>query len=338
MINRLFIDGNDAYLKYGVYVTSGGYNELVAFPPLKSVTSNDWQEEDGVEADLAAPVLNTREIQVKFAFSGIFSRFCAFLALLSDGSYHVFDCASIGRTFTLRMTQQPNLEVAKTLGTATIKFSDDFPLKGYIYKAPVSEVTPSDDYAIDDTPLTDYGCRVLKGSLSEIMKPAQVKQNLLRNITTKTGAIYDPKRVTFKTKDVKLYCLMRAETLEELWRNYDALLFNLTQPEERLLTVSELEQEFPFYYKSCSVTDFYPDGKIWLEFTLTLVFTGSFRLDDDDFVLATEDGIIVFTEDNENAIEMLPNSFKVASLRLVNDRKTMRLLNNGNIRFNNSKQ
>ena len=78
MINRLFIDGNDAYLQYGVYVTSGGFNELVAFPPLKSVDSNDWQEEDGVEADLSAPVLNTREIQVKFAFGGLFSRFCAF--------------------------------------------------------------------------------------------------------------------------------------------------------------------------------------------------------------------------------------------------------------------
>lgn len=335
MINRLFIDGNDAYLQYGVYVTSGGFNELVAFPPLKSVDSNDWQEEDGVEADLSAPVLNTREIQVKFAFGGLFSRFCAFIELLSDGAYHEFDCAHIQRTFTLRMTQQPNLDVARMLGTVTIKFSDDFPMKGYKYKAPVSEVTPSDDYSLDNTPLTDYGCRVLKGSLSEVMKTAQVKQNLLRNIKTKTGAIYDGKRVTFKSKDVKLYCLMRAESLTELWRNYDALLHDLIQPEERLLSVRELEQDFPCYYKSCQVSDFFPDGKIWLEFTLTLTFTGAFRLDDNDFVLATEDGIIVFTEDGENAIEMLPDSFSARSMQLVNDRSHIRFINNGNIRFNN---
>ena len=68
MINRLFIDGNDAYLQYGAYGVSGGWNELVAYPPLKSVESNDWQEEDGVEADLSEPVLNTREVSVKFAF------------------------------------------------------------------------------------------------------------------------------------------------------------------------------------------------------------------------------------------------------------------------------
>lgn len=335
MINRLFIDGNDAYLQYGVYVTSGGFNELVAFPPLKSVESNDWQEEDGVEADLSAPVLNTREVQIKFAFGGLFSRFCAFIELLSDGAYHEFYCAYIQRTFTLRMTQQPNLDVVRMLGTATIKFSDDFPMQGYKYKAPVSEVTPSDDYSLDNTPFTDYGCRILKGSLSEIMKTAQVKQNLLRNIKTKTGAIYDGKRVTFKSKDVKLSCLMRAESLTELWRNYDALLHDLIQPEERTLTVRELEQDFPCYYKSCQVSDFYPDGKIWLEFTLTLTFTGAFRLDDNDFVLSTEDGIIVFTEDNENAIEMLPDSFNAASMQLVNDRSHIRLINNGNIRFNN---
>ena len=128
---------------------------------------------------------------------------------------------------------------------------------------------------------------------------------------------------------------MRAESLTELWRNYDALLHDLIQPEERLLSVRELEQDFPCYYKSCQVSDFFPDGKIWLEFTLTLTFTGSFRLDDNDFVLATEDGIIVFTEDGENAIEMLPDSFSARSMQLVNDRSHIRFINKGNIRFNN---
>ena len=166
------------------------------------------------------------------------------------------------------------------------------------------------------------------------MKPAAVKQNLLRNIKTLSGAIYDGKAVTFKSKDVKLKCLMRAETLDGLWRNYDALLYDLTQPEERLLTVRELEQDFPCYYKSCQVSDFYPDGRIWLAFTLTLTFTGSFRLDDTDFVLATEDGVIVFTEDGENAIEMLPDKYSARSMQLVNDRLHIRLTGNGNIRFN----
>ena len=334
MINRLFIDGNDAYLQYGAYVVSGGWNELVAYPPLKSVESNDWQEEDGVEADLSEPVLNTREVSVKFAFGGLFSRFCLFIELLSDGAYHDFDCAYIGRKYRLRMTQQPNLDIAKALGTATIKFADDFPMQGYEYRVPSSGMPVCDDYLIDNAPTTNYGLRVLQGTMSEIMRPAAVKQNLLRNIKTLSGAIYDGKAVTFKAKDVKLKCLMRAETLDGLWRNYDALLYDLIQPEERLLTVRELEQDFPCYYKSCQVSDFYPDGRIWLAFTLTLTFTGSFRLDDTDFVLATEDGVIVFTQDGENAIEMLPDKYSARSMQLVNDRHTIRLTGNGNIRFN----
>ncbi len=278
MIGRLYIDGNDAYLQYGAYVVSGGWNELVAYPPLKSVESNDWQEEDGVEADLSAPVLDTREVSVKFAFGSLFSSFSQFFNMLSDGAYHDFNCAYIGRQYRLRMTQTPNLDAAKALGTATIKFADDFPMQGYEYQAPTSDIPSCTDYLIDGKPTTDYGFIVLQGTMSDVRKPAAVKQNLLRNIGTISGAEYDGKNVTYKSKDVKLKCLMRAETLEELWRNYDALLHDLIQPEERLLTVSELKQDFPCYYKSCQVTDFYPNGKIWLAFTLTLTFTRDFRI------------------------------------------------------------
>ena len=128
---------------------------------------------------------------------------------------------------------------------------------------------------------------------------------------------------------------MRAETLDELWRNYDALLFDLTRPDERLLEVSSLEQEFPCHYKSASVSEFYPEDKIWLRFTLTLTFTHSFRLNGDDYVLASEDGIIIFTQDGENAIEMLPDYFKYPSMRFVNNRASLRLTGSGTLRFNN---
>ena len=70
MKGRLYIDGKDAYSEYGVFVTEGGYNGVVAYPPLKSVKSNDWQEMDGIEVDLSAPKLDTRQFPMDFAFSG----------------------------------------------------------------------------------------------------------------------------------------------------------------------------------------------------------------------------------------------------------------------------
>lgn len=301
MTGRLYIDGKDAYKQWGVYVTKQGWNELIAFPPLKSVTTNSWQEEDGIEADLSAPELDTREVSIQFAYGGLYSRFLEFIAQIADTAYHDFECAHIGRNYRLRISQMPNLAAHKDIGKFTLKFADDFPLNGYRYKAPQSQVMRSEDYLIDGVAFTDYGCRILKGTLSEVMKTPVVKQNLLRNIATLPGATYDGTFVTFKEKDVKLSCLMRAETLDELWRNYDALLFDLIRPDERMLEVAALEQTFPCFYKKATVSQFYPTDKIWLRFDITVTFTHDFRLNTDDFVLATEDG--------ENAIEMLPGYF-----------------------------
>lgn len=274
----LYVDGYDVYRQFGMYVVDGGWNELVAFPPLKTVKHNDWQEEDGIEADLSEPVLNTREVSIKFVVTGLYGSMFDFLDVLSDGAYHTFSCEEIGRVYRLRLTQQPNLRTIKLLGHITLKFADDFPLDGYTYKAPVSQLILSQDYLLDNIPFANYGVRVLKGSYDEIVKSAAVKQNLLRNINTKAGAIYDAKNVTYKSKDVKLHCLIRANDLDELWRNYDAFLYDLIRPNERLLWVDELERDFNFIYKSCQVTKFCPSDRIWLEFTLTITFTQNFRI------------------------------------------------------------
>lgn len=306
MTGKLYIDRKDAFTNWGIYAQAQGWNELLSYPPLKTPEANDWQEEDGIDPDLSAPVLNTREVTVRFAYSGDFNRLEGLVAVLSDGAYHEFDIASIGRKFSLRMTQTPNLDIYRELGFINIKFADDFPMKGDDYTSPESSLQRTEDYLLDGVPFTNYGCRILKGTLSEIVKPSAVKQNLLRNIASQPGVIYDNGPVTFKAKDVKLSCLMRAETLQELWRNYDALLFDLIRPDERILGVKELQSIFPCHYKSANVTGFYPEGKIWLAFTLTLTFTHSFRLDNSAAVLATEDGVPIASEDFEFSFNCIP--------------------------------
>ena len=61
--------------------------------------------------------------------------------------------------------------------------------------------------------------------------------------------------------------------------------------------------KYPCHYKSCSVSEFYASDKIWLKFTVTVCFI-SFRLEDDEFVLATETRDLVVTEDGEFAIDL----------------------------------
>lgn len=335
MTGRLYIDGKDAYSIYGVYVEDRGWNELIAMPPLKSPDSNDWQEEDGVEVDLSEPVLDTRTVSISFALRQAYSRYFALISVLSDGAYHTFDCHHIGRVYKLRLVGVGRFDAADVLGEVTLKFADDFPLNGYRYKEPVRTVMHNDRFQLDGVPFSDYGIHILQGTLSEVVKTPDVKTNLLRNIKTQQGVLYDPKTVTYQSKDVKLSCLMRADTLEQLWDNYDALLYNLIRPEERKLWVDDLERDFDCYYKQCTVSEFYPDEKIWLRFDLTLSFIHDFRIEDDDMVLASEDNIIIFTEDGKWAIEMLPDRYKYPTFRFVNNRATMRLTSNNKIRFNN---
>ena len=68
MTGKTFIGGTDIYTAFGAFVTDGGYEDLAQFPPLKAVDYNDWFEDDGIEADLSKPVLDTRTVSVPFAF------------------------------------------------------------------------------------------------------------------------------------------------------------------------------------------------------------------------------------------------------------------------------
>lgn len=300
----MFIDGYDAYTNYGVYVVEGGYDELIAFPPLKSVDTNDWHEIDGIEADLENPVLDTKEVSIKLFVTDNVIKYPSMISYLSDESYHIFDVRYIGRVYKLRLVSFPSAKSIRNFSDITLKFADDFPLDKYEYLAPLSGITLSKNYLLDGKPFTDYNVNVLIESDEEINKMPAVKTNMVRNIKIISGAIYDDKNVKYKSRDVTLSCLMRAKTLDTLWRNWDALLYDLVRPEERMLETQT--SEFPFYYKSCKVTKFYRNKNlIWLQFQLTIHFTHDFL--DFDLLLASEDNILMCTEDEEYFIDMRPD-------------------------------
>lgn len=300
MGGRLYIDGRDAYTEFGVWVVEGGWNELLSYPPLKPVVYNDWQEEDGVEVDLSDPILDSQEVSIKIAIRGYNDRFESLIKLLSDRAYHIFDCAYIQRRYKLRLIEIPSLITAESFGIFTLKLANDFPLMDYTYLPPFSRLVQNEDYGFDGALFSDYGVYILKGVRDELGKTSSVKMNLLRNINTEATCLYDDNRVTFKSKEVNLDCLMRADSLNALWRNYDALLFDLTRPTERLLEIEG--EEYQFYYKSCRVSEFYSTEKIWLQFTLTIVFTTNVRVAAGESILSSESQVVITTEKGDFAI------------------------------------
>lgn len=316
MTNVLYIDGKDAFTVFGLMPIKGVYDELVAFSSPKTPDSNDWPEEDGKEFDLSSAVLDTKDVTLEFGFFSEW-KFNNFVAMLSDMGYHEFRFPHLGRTFRLRLSSQNSFEMFSNSERSKFVFANDFPRpKDYVYRNPVNAIPMPRGYEIDDKDLSDYGVMLLKGSNAEILKAPAVKRNLLQNFKRQEGAIYDGESVRFQTKDVALKCLMRAPDLATFWQNRDALLHDLTRMSEKVdatgykysdaerrLYCDEWSESYPCYYKSCKTDSFTSLGGVWWEFTLTLVFT-SFRLEDTEYLLASEAGEFIITEDDEYYIEL----------------------------------
>ena len=304
MEGALYIDGRDAYRYYGVFITDGGYKNIVRLPPLKKVDANRWQEYDGEDADLTAVFLDTQEVTIPFAAQGKAGA-DVFINVLSQTAYHWFDFRGIGRGFKLRMTSQGNIRMERGLCLFDLTFANDAPLpKGYEYQEPQSALLPVQGYELDEVDFGRYGIAVLQGTLAEICKMPQVKPNLLYSSEAADGAEYHNGYVTFAPKEASLRLLMIAGGLGEFWRNYDAFLYNLTRSGLRELSVYAVYDVFECYYKSCSVKDFaVQGGAVWFEFDLTLTFT-AFRVTDGDILLAAEDGARVRSQDGRFCFDM----------------------------------
>lgn len=301
--DRLYIDGEDAFTQWGAMAEFGCWNQLIAYPPMKAVETNSWQEEDGVEADLSAPVTASREVTLNLILKGLYHDYAGLLETLADGAYHQFHIKSIGLSFKLRLNQCSVTNESATLARLSLRMADDF-APAYVLGNTPATVARYEDYFIDGVPFTSYDCRILEGTLSQLKKTPDVKPNMLRDIKTAAGVIYDAAHVTFKEKEVTLHCLFRAQTLTELWDNYYRLFADLIKPGERTLYAAALEQEFSFYYKSATVYRFYPTDKIWLETAITIVITGGLRLKAGDFLLADNSGKLIFFPDGETAMEL----------------------------------
>lgn len=270
---RLYIGGEDVWDVCYVCTAFGGFNELIAFPPLKTPPANDWYEERGFDPDLSDPVLDTREVTLRFSATDEEDYACTLGKLNSVVEVRA---PSIGRSWSLRFIAPTDSAHSSTFG---LKFADDTPMQGYTYQPPNAEkerewilsTSRRDDFVITESPkrsFVDYGARVLGDVVDEMERRNEVKTGLLRKFSTKPGAFYD-KAALFCEKggDRQVQLLMRADTLAELWRNYDSLLFDLIRPGARRY------KDVPFYYSSCRIDHFIPDEpRPWLQFTLTLTF------------------------------------------------------------------
>ena len=276
--NRLYIDDNDAFLRYGVLLAQGGINDLIKYPTRKAYLYNDWFEHEGIDADLSEPLFEPKEVSLTF-YASSDSNLEEFVTDLTRSVYHTFEDKLLQREFNLRLIKQTAVSLVNGFYFTTIVFADDFTVEEMTRNSsyPVSSaLLPDTGYTIDGVKLKDFDVAVLQGTDESLRNIVEVKQNILHTSKYSDDLVYDDEQgyLTPTAKDVTLKCLMRAENLENLWNNWQALFSLLTRQEYRTLRRYNLPQ-YMFVYKSCEIALFYPTEKIWLEFNLTITIIGN---------------------------------------------------------------
>lgn len=272
MKDELYIDEIDAYSEYGVYLAENAYNDIVCFPPIKPIAYNDWHEKDGIDPYLDSIEKDAQRITIPFHQVGTYEDYVKFIEYLT-----LYPCEfyfkKIGHTLWLRFESCGQLKSTGNLMSYSLTFVDDFPMEEYERENPSSSMTPKGDYFFGLRDVAEYGIRVLQGTMDSIKQMPEIKENLKIDPAGFSGIEYDYGPHTFKSKTAKINCLMKASSIEEFWRNRNALVDMLTDSGYPKFKVTELDKEIDYFYKGCSVKSFHIDaGSVWFEFTLELEF------------------------------------------------------------------
>lgn len=288
MRDAFYIDGIDIYDRWKMSVSEGGYNQFICLPSMKDVETNDWNEYDGIEADLSHPVGNARTFSIDFHCLGSYSDIKSFLSYLrtpyvdadeeNHGVYHTLKSDEIGgKQIVARIVSLGNTDLGAMRSPLllSVTFSDD---SGFVYdetvSIPVAPSVDSSDFSIDGMPFTAFGIKMLEGTIDSIASGTSVKEGLSVNVADEPGVIYDTEAYQKRrSKNITLKCHMKADSLTSLWNGYLSLENLLFKPGSRSIKIAALGVLYVCHYSTCSVRNFFP-GDAWLDFDLTFKVLG----------------------------------------------------------------
>lgn len=279
MTCNLYIDGEDAFDTFGAALLEGAYASLLTMPSFKRVYCNEWDEYDGVEPELSAPVLNSRTLTLPMYITDA-SRAASLVEHLRDNTHHSFKVPELNdRAWTLRMTANDDFVTTSEDGFAkiAISFSEDTPAVPTDKTASIAvDNIVQAAYWIDGVNLNELGCLVLKGTEGSVRKAARIRTPLSYDSVNNSGVLYDERKMHYGAKEIVIKCFIHAD-IEQFLARYDTLFYKLMQPGERdfRCSNSSMAVEWMCYYKNSSINRLFVsnNGDVWCEFVITLAIT-----------------------------------------------------------------
>ena len=251
---------------YHTHLLEGNYKDLLCFPPLKKLNSNEWAEYYGKEYDSDDPQLDTLSFSLSFISKS--NQYDAFISFLSAQTYNNLHFEALNKSFRLRFVGVRKAKKEEGYITYEATFANDNPLHGYTHTAPNDTLHPS-GFTIDNIDLSKYGIYLLEENESNLLKSYEVKEHLTTNSSTISGVQYAEYTNVFKERTLELLCYMKQPT-DRFWKLYEALLYNLSQRGER--TFNAFGSTFKAIYQKANVKEvLLTNDTLRVEFTIFLV-------------------------------------------------------------------
>ena len=144
MIGFANINGQDAYITYGIVFRPGTYAELLKAPKRKVGYEYNWGDEDGIETDPnEEPVFERQTYNLPLYMEAaneiqFYSKYNAFRSLLFNAKEFNLDFIKMGRRFKVRYADMSSFQnLTKIHGNnkvgcyITLQLTDDYPADTY---------------------------------------------------------------------------------------------------------------------------------------------------------------------------------------------------------------
>lgn len=139
MINKLIINGYDAWETWGVFLEDGSYEKLLTGENMKPYTENKSRKSDGKTVSMKNPRLEDRDVTLVF---GIVKRVAPFLVTLKtflgtlqkgkeiEGNHYPLEVEVVELGNTYKLIYLGSLQLSQTgltIGKVAVKFNEPNP-------------------------------------------------------------------------------------------------------------------------------------------------------------------------------------------------------------------
>ncbi|TXD47331.1 hypothetical protein [Polaribacter sp. IC073] len=262
----MIIDNVNIATVYLATLLQGGLEAVLQYPKIKKPVSNDWAEHDGLEVDLSSPKLDSKGIDLNLLIDE--TKIDLFITFLLAKTYRVYHFSKLNTSFKLRFSGISDIEKIQGKCFIKLKLENDAPLKDYVYSVP-NLTASSYNYTVDNVDISTYGIVPLQGSKDGLEGALNTKDKLEIK-SNYTSGVKVAEQISKKQENKAILNLFMNQSTANFLKGYNAFLYNLIQPNARVLVANG--KTYNFYYESSKISDLVvSEGKVWCKFSLNIV-------------------------------------------------------------------